>query len=164
MEPSRDKLVSALKEPFDEPLPKAVQDKLLNQPPFVKVPGSFNARYLSSDLSLLEEPTQSSSSIKPNYVYRSGALAYLKPQGKDAIRQLGIKSIFDLRSEKERESEPDPAIEGVEAVWYPNTKDNITIIPDTKLKADGTLNVRISLGPAMEASDSFSLRITTLSS
>jgi hypothetical protein len=164
MDPSRDELVSALKEPFDKPLPEPIRNKVLSQLPFVTIPGSFNARYLSSDLSLLEEPTQFSSSIKPNYVYRSGALAYLKSEGKDAIRQLGIKLIFDLRSEKERESEPDPAVEGVEAVWYPNTKDNITIIPDTKLKADGTLNVRISLGSAMEASDSFSLRITTSSS
>jgi hypothetical protein len=57
------------------------------------------------------------------------------------LKALGIKDIFDLRSEKERDSEPDPSIEGVEAHWYPNTKDNITIIPDTEIQADGTVKV-----------------------
>jgi len=135
------KLLSALKSKFDTPLDVDTQTEILSQPPFVKVPGSFNARYLTSRLPLLQGNVPGQSKIREYYVYRSGALAYLGEEGKEAMKQLGIKDIFDLRSEKERTTEPDPSIDGVKAWWYPNTKHNITIIPDTEIQADGTVKV-----------------------
>jgi hypothetical protein len=140
----RSTLVSGLKSTFDTPLSSDTKSKVLSHPPFVQVPGSFNTRYLTSDLPHLHDTPPSTNSIKPHFIYRSGALSHLRSEGQDAIRRLGIKTIFDLRSEKERTAEPDPAVEGVKAEWYPNTKDNITIIPDTKLEADGTLNVSLA--------------------
>lgn len=141
----QDQLVAALKTQFDLPLSSDIQAELLSHPPFVKVPGSFNARYLTSQLLILLDDSSSQSIIREKLIYRSGALAYLKPDGIEAIKALGIKDIFDLRSEKERDSEPDPTIDGVEAHWYPNTKHNITIIPDTEIQADGTVKVSFVL-------------------
>jgi hypothetical protein len=138
---NKDRLVAALKTKFDVPLETDIQAALLSNPPFVKIPGSFNARYLTSRLPLLQPDESSDSSIREKYIYRSGALSHLRPEGMEAIKELGIKDIYDLRSEKERDSEPDPNIDGVEAHWYPNTKHNITIIPDTEIQADGTVKV-----------------------
>ena len=134
-------LLAALKSKFDTPLDVDIQTEILSQPPLVKVPGCFNARYLTSRLPLLQGSVLGQSEIRENYVYRSGALANLDEEGKEAIKQLGIKDIFDLRSEKERTTESDPSIDGVKAWWYPNTKHNITIIPDTEIQADGTVKV-----------------------
>jgi hypothetical protein len=138
---NKEHLVASLKTQFDVPLETDIQAALLSSDPFVKVPGSFNARYLTSRLPLLQTDESSESSIREKYIYRSGALSHLKPEGIEAIKALGIKDIFDLRSEKERDSEPDLSIDGVEGHWYPNTKDNITIIPDTEIQADGTVKV-----------------------
>jgi len=138
---NKEHLVASLKTKFDVPLASDIQAALLPNPPFVKVPGTFNARYLTSRLPLLQTDESSDSSIREKCVYRSGALSHLRPEGVEAIKALGIKDIYDLRSEKERDSEPDPSIDGVEAHWYPNTKDNITIIPDTEIQADGTVKV-----------------------
>jgi hypothetical protein len=136
-------IIDALKSPFDTPLESGLQSEILSHPPFVNIPGSFNARYLTSRLPLLDDPTSNQPIIREDFIYRSGALAYLDHEGKEAIKQLGIKDIFDLRSEKERNSEPDPRIDGVKAWWYPNTKHNITIIPDTEIQADGTVKVSL---------------------
>jgi hypothetical protein len=137
----KEQLVAALKTKFDVPLGTDIQAGLLSSDPFVKTPGSFNARYLTSRLPLLQTDESSESSIREKYIYRSGALSHLRPEGIEAIKALGIKDIFDLRSEKERDSEPDPSIDGIEGHWHPNTKDNITIIPDTEIQADGTVKV-----------------------
>jgi hypothetical protein len=154
---SKDQLVAALKTKFDVPLNSDIQAKLLVHPPFVNVPGSFNARYLTTNLPLLQDESQSASTVREKYVYRSGALSHLKPEGRDAIKALGIKDIYDLRSEKERDSEPDPSIDGVKAHWYPNTMDNITIIPDTEIQADGT--VKVSSGSVVECLPDIELTI-----
>jgi len=141
---NKDQLVAALKTKFDVPLGNDIQAALLSSDPFVKVPGSFNARYLTSRFPLLQVDGSEESTIREKYIYRSGALSHLRPEGREALISLGIKDIYDLRSEKERDLEPDPSIDGVEAHWYPNTKHNITIIPDTEIQADGTVKVSSS--------------------
>ena len=138
---NRDQLLAALKTKFDVPLGNDIQAALLPSDPFVKVPGSFNARYLTTRLPLLQSDESGDSIIREKYIYRSGALSHLRPEGREALKSLGIKDVYDLRSEKERDLEPDPSIDGVEAHWYPNTKHNITIIPDTEIQADGTVKV-----------------------
>ncbi|KAJ4395960.1 hypothetical protein N0V93_000176 [Gnomoniopsis smithogilvyi] len=83
----------------------------LQQPPFIYVPGTFNLR----DIGLL---TDALPKIRPGFIYRSGGLAQLSGEGQAALRdQLGVRRIFDLRSQAEHAASPDPEIEGIEVVW-----------------------------------------------
>lgn len=83
----------------------------LQQPPFIYVPGTFNLR----DLGLL---TTSSCRIRPGFIYRSGGLAHLSAEGQVALRdRLGVRRIFDLRSQAEHAASPDPEVEGIDVVW-----------------------------------------------
>ncbi|GAB1313966.1 Tyrosine specific protein phosphatases domain-containing protein [Madurella fahalii] len=107
------------------PLPPSVLLAALQQPPFVSLPGSFNTR----DLGLLP-----GSPIRPGLVYRSGGfLAPNLPAEAPAaiVGKLGIKRIFDLRSAKEHERQPDPAIAGAETVWTrPGEEDGVIKVED----------------------------------
>lgn len=89
---------------------------VLTNPPFVWIDGTFNSRDLG------DVP---GSPLRANYVYRTGGLARLTEQGKEAIAALGVKRIFDLRSPEERKQAPDPDIEGVENTWIQSLR------PDT---------------------------------
>lgn len=89
---------------------------VLTNPPFVWIDGTFNSRDLG------DVP---GSPLRANYVYRTGGLAKLTEQGKEAITALGVKRIFDLRSPEERKQAPDPDIEGVENTWIQSLR------PDT---------------------------------
>ncbi|KAI4598787.1 hypothetical protein KJ359_002679 [Pestalotiopsis sp. 9143b] len=93
---------------------------VLTNPPFVWIDGTFNSRDLG------DVP---GSPLRANYVYRTGGLARLTEQGKEAITALGVKRIFDLRSPEERKQAPDPDIEGVENTWIqslrPDTAPNL---------------------------------------
>jgi len=95
-------------------IPDSLLYPALSSPPFVYIPGTFNTR----DLGLLPVP-EGTPSLRPGIIYRSGSLEGLheKPEGKEAIRKLGIKTIFDLRSVREHGDRPDPEIEGVVGVW-----------------------------------------------
>lgn len=112
-----------LSTPILDPLPASAVAAVLSQPPFAPVAGLVNSRWL---------PTP----IGPKYIFRSGAFDFLTPEGKRTLVDLGIKTIFDLRSEKERLASPDPAIEGIESRWEPNTLENVvtekTQTPDPK--------------------------------
>ncbi|KAK0635646.1 protein-tyrosine phosphatase-like protein [Bombardia bombarda] len=92
-----------------QPLPKEQVYAALRTAPFTYVPGTFNTR----DLGLV------SSALRPGLAYRSGMLTGLGEEGKKVLREkLGVKKIFDLRSVREREAQPDPAVERVENVDY----------------------------------------------
>lgn len=93
--------------PADEYMP------ILTNPPFVWVEGTFNTR----DLGIIPD-----SPLRANYAFRSGGLARLTEQGKDAVRALGIKRIFDLRSPEERDRAPNPGIAGVENTWIQSSR------------------------------------------
>lgn len=108
-----------------QPLPPNILLPALQQPPFVSLPGSFNTR----DLGLLP-----GSPIRPGLVYRSGG--FLTPDlpaeaAAAIVGKLGIKRIFDLRSVKEHERQPDPAIAGTEVVWTrPGEEDPVVDLED----------------------------------
>ncbi|KAG7284912.1 hypothetical protein NEMBOFW57_009527 [Staphylotrichum longicolle] len=104
-----DLLTLAQTDVYQQPVPPSSLLAALSQPPFVHVPGTFNTR----DLGLL-----TGSPIRPGLIYRSGGfLAGLSVSGKAALANtLRIKKIFDLRSVKEHERQPDPEIDGVERV------------------------------------------------
>lgn len=93
------------------PIPPETLLPAIQQPPFIPVPGTFNTR----DLGLL---TASPPKIRPGFLYRSGALDHLSADGQAVLRdQLGVRRIFDLRSQTEQAASPDPSIDGVEVVW-----------------------------------------------
>ena len=94
---------------------------ILSSPPFVEIPGTFNARDLSA------HPSQNTA-IARTIAFRAGSLENLNPAGREAIKDLGIKTIFDLRSLKERYEFPTHDIDGVEIIWTPSTLDNETTL------------------------------------
>ncbi|KZV85786.1 hypothetical protein EXIGLDRAFT_681537 [Exidia glandulosa HHB12029] len=89
----------------------------LPSPPFVQIEGVLNARALDTVLS-------TSGSLVPMRIVRAGEVARITPQGQDQLRALGVKRIFDLRSNTEKEKAPTPSIDGVEVYsaaifdWY----------------------------------------------
>ena len=101
-------LEKALATNIGEPIDPAIVSGILASPPFVQIDGVCNARDIGSDAS--------TSWLRSGYVYRSATLENITEQGKKDIVALGIKTIFDLRSEREVSTFPDPAIEGVEVV------------------------------------------------
>jgi protein-tyrosine phosphatase len=64
--------------------------------PLGAVPGAFNLR----DLGGIET---SSGPVRPRLLLRSEALAHLAPEGRDALRRLGLRTAIDLREPIERE-------------------------------------------------------------
>ena len=100
---------------------------VLTSPPFVYVPGTFNTR----DIGLVPTATGEPSRLRPAFVYRSGGLERLTDDGKSVLaNKLGIKKIFDLRSNAEHHSSPDPEIPGIENIWSSTTDQNAKIDPD----------------------------------
>ena len=112
MEP--DQLKAILTIPRTSLLPPARVSAILSSAPFVSIPGTFNARCLSSHSAF---PT----AIIPNLAFRTGSLERLTLEGQDVLKTLGIKTIFDLRSLKERSDFPEPEIEGIKVIWMPTT-------------------------------------------
>ncbi|KAI2640107.1 protein-tyrosine phosphatase-like protein [Xylaria nigripes] len=92
---------------------------VLTSPPFIYVDGTFNTR----DLGLVPE-----SPLRPNFAFRSGALAALTEKGKAGLTgKLGVKRVFDLRSPEECAQMPDPAIDDVKNTWIQSSR------PDSKI-------------------------------
>lgn len=91
------------------PIPASIVSKILSLPPSVTVPGVSNFRDLSQD-----------NNIRRGFVYRSGNLADITPEGKAVlVKDLGITTVFDLRNRSEREKVPAPGIEEIETIWMP---------------------------------------------
>ncbi|KAJ8508184.1 hypothetical protein ONZ45_g9531 [Pleurotus djamor] len=103
-------------------LDKESLEKIILAPPFIPVEGIVNLRD-----ALPSKP----SSIKPGhvtkplYLFRSGEPAKVTEEGKAQLSKLGIKKVFDLRSESEVKEYQAPAlqIEGVEVIKCPILKD-----------------------------------------
>ncbi|KAE8359386.1 protein-tyrosine phosphatase-like protein [Aspergillus caelatus] len=92
-------------------IPPETVTTITSQRPFVTIQGLFNIRDISSG------------NLRPGYAYRSGFLSNISDEGKTSLRDVGISTIFDLRRHDERTKSPSPAIEGVETVWEPYTRD-----------------------------------------
>lgn len=101
------------------PLPPPLLSLALSHPPFLFVPGTFNTR----DLGLLP-----ASRLKPHLFFRSGSLAGLTAEGKRVLRdELGVRTVYDLRSVAEHEAQPDPEVEGVQVVWEGSGEGRATV-------------------------------------
>lgn len=82
----------------------------LSQAPFLPIPGILNLRDLG-----LSAPSY----IRPNLLFRSGALASPLPLSSSISLKdtLGVKLLLDLRSEREIARAPEPILDGVENLW-----------------------------------------------
>ncbi|KAB5577619.1 protein-tyrosine phosphatase-like protein [Coniochaeta sp. 2T2.1] len=109
------------------PIPSDTVQAALTSPPFVYVPGTFNTR----DVGLVPTSTGEPSKLRPGFVYRSGGLERLTDDGKSMLaNKLGIKKIFDLRSNGEHGKSPDPEIPGIENVWSSTGEQDAQIDPN----------------------------------
>jgi len=101
------------------PIPPSELGPALAGPPFVAVPGTFNTRDLGG---------LAGGAIRSGLAFRSGSLDGLGPAGAEALRRLGVRRVFDLRSRAEHASGPDPAVPGAEAVWVPTPEEDATVV------------------------------------
>ncbi|KAI0258590.1 protein-tyrosine phosphatase-like protein [Gloeopeniophorella convolvens] len=95
--------------------PELVAD-VLSKPPFVTVDGVCNVR----DLGNL--PVADGEHVtRPGLIYRGGELSGITSQGKEQLRALGVRTIFDLRSDTEimKYDSATPKIEGVTVLHVP---------------------------------------------
>ena len=88
-------------------IPPDQVDPILSARPFYKLDGGLNTRDLSDGSHL---------NLKTGYAFRSGSLENLTPKGQEELLQLGVKTIFDLRSIAEFASHPGPRIDGIDVV------------------------------------------------
>lgn len=89
---------------------------VLSAPPFVVVPGVINIRALCG--SPLNETYKR---IKPLHIFRSGELARINDVGRSKLRELGVTTVFDLRSDSEiaQYQSATPDIPGVRCIRAP---------------------------------------------
>ncbi|KAI0776215.1 protein-tyrosine phosphatase-like protein [Trametes elegans] len=99
-----------------EPLDPAFVAEQLSRPPFVTIPGVVNVRDLGS------YPTRFPGLVtRPGFVYRSGEVSHITPAGIRQLKELGVTTIYDLRSETEmvKYETPIPTLDGIEIVHTP---------------------------------------------
>jgi len=100
-----------------EPLDPAYVSEALSNPPFVTVPGVYNVR----DIGSLPIHADSAVVTRPWFIFRSAEISGIEADGKTKLHELGITTIYDLRSELEmrKYKTPQPTIEGIEIVHVP---------------------------------------------
>ncbi|EFX02609.1 hypothetical protein CMQ_2538 [Grosmannia clavigera kw1407] len=92
---------------------------VLSTTPFIVIEGTFNAR----DIGRVPRSEQASQRLRPGFAFRSGGLSRLTDGGKATIAELGVRRIFDLRSQSEHATAPDPVVsETVTLVWEKPSK------------------------------------------
>ncbi|KAH9850816.1 protein-tyrosine phosphatase-like protein [Lenzites betulinus] len=99
-----------------EPLDPDYVAEQLSRPPFVSVDGVVNVRDLGP------YPTSHPGLVtKPGTAYRSGEVSHITPEGMQKLKDLGVTTIYDLRSDTEmvRYGTPIPAVDGIEVVHIP---------------------------------------------
>ncbi|CAK7264372.1 hypothetical protein SEPCBS57363_001036 [Sporothrix epigloea] len=90
---------------------------VLSHEPFLQVEGTFNVR----DIGKLPASVNNSAAptVRPGYIFRSGMLTHLTDKGKATLaNDLGVRRVFDFRSQSEHASSPDPDLsDSVTMVW-----------------------------------------------
>jgi len=94
-----------------EPLDPQYVTEILSRPPFVTISGVHNVRDIAGP----------GSCMKPNFLFRGAEVSSITEEGKSQLRELGITTVFDLRSDIEMEKwdSPLPVIDGVEVLRTP---------------------------------------------
>ncbi|KAF8639798.1 hypothetical protein AX17_001057 [Amanita inopinata Kibby_2008] len=100
-----------------EPLDPSYVAEVLSRPPFVTIQGVINIR----DLGSIPSATYPGKITKPKFIFRSAELSGTTEQGKTQLRELGITTVFDLRSDTEmlKYNSPIPNIDGVNIIRAP---------------------------------------------
>jgi len=78
--------------------------------------------------------TSSGGRVRTGLLYRSVELNHLQDEDLEAFEELGIRTVFDLRTAAERSAEPDVVPEGVELVVCDVLKDSQTAAPAELMK------------------------------
>lgn len=94
----------------------------LKSPPFRTIDGLFNFRDVGNHYAAGSETSESKPLfVKPSYLYRCAEPSHITPKGKEQLKELGVKKVFDFRSEMEIEKyKMGPMdVEGVEVVRCP---------------------------------------------
>ncbi|OBZ70102.1 Tyrosine-protein phosphatase, partial [Grifola frondosa] len=99
-----------------DPLDPTYVNERLSKPPFVNISGVVNVRDLGS-----YPTTHDGFMTRPGLLFRSGEISHITPEGIAQLKDLGITTVYDLRSdiEMQRYETPCPDIEGVEIVQAP---------------------------------------------
>ncbi|PFH51324.1 hypothetical protein AMATHDRAFT_142937 [Amanita thiersii Skay4041] len=100
-----------------EPLDSAYVADVLSKPPFVTIPGVINVR----DLGSLPSVDYPGKITRPGFIFRSAELSNIAEEGEARLRELGITTVFDLRSDTEmsKYNSPIPTIDGVNIIRAP---------------------------------------------
>ncbi|KNZ79976.1 hypothetical protein J132_08331 [Termitomyces sp. J132] len=111
----------------------AISSDVLSSPPFVVVPGVINIRALGGTSA---EGTQMH--IKPLHVFCSGELTRITDVGRSKLEELGVTTVFDLRSDSEIAEfhSETPDIPGIRFVRAPALTENAWKIDIPELRAD----------------------------
>lgn len=99
-------------------------NEALKSPPFLIIDGLFNFRDVGNHYAAGTGAESSDSKplfVKPSYLYRCAEPSHITPKGKEQLKELGVKKVFDFRSEVEIEKyKMGPMdVEGVEVVRCP---------------------------------------------
>lgn len=94
---------------------------MFSSPPFVEVEGIFNIRSIGG-----YKTKDSAHLVKPGLLFRSGETSGITEAGKQQLIALGIRRVFDLRTQLEISSYKTaaPDIPGVEFVRVPVGKED----------------------------------------
>ncbi|CDO70337.1 hypothetical protein BN946_scf184843.g26 [Trametes cinnabarina] len=92
----------------------------LSSPPFVSAEGVFNMRDFGAACHVAGSPTR----IRPRMLYRAGELSHITERGVEQLRALGVRTVFDLRTDDEtaRYKTAPRAIDGLKIVRLPITE------------------------------------------
>src|ERR1700761_2266036 len=114
--------------PITTLIPQDKVDAILSSPPFVAIPGAMNLR----DIGLLP-----GSAVRASLIYRSASLSSMPLASLNLLSsQLGVRTIFDLRQEHERERNPSPEIDGIKTVWL-RTEEPHRLLPSDFIDDEG---------------------------
>lgn len=132
MDQDREVLETLRQTPIATPIKPSIVSSILSHPPWITtIPGIINFRALEGN-------------IKKNYIFRSGTLEKFttSEEGVHKLEDLGIGLVFDLRSSRERERNPEVKFgDGIKGVWFEEERD---ALPEGEEQEEGKKTVRHS--------------------
>lgn len=102
---------------FLVPLDTTLAHSIASKFPFIQVDGALNFR----DLGCLPIAGESTLQARPGLIFRSGQISALTASGKEALRGLGVRTVFDFRSSREfkKYNAPIPSVLDIEILHVP---------------------------------------------
>ena len=99
------------------PLDTTLTHSIASKYPFIQVDGTLNFRDLGG-LPIVGAPTLQT---RPGLIFRSGQISALTDSGKETLRGLGVRTVFDFRSSREfkKYDAPIPNVLDVEILHVP---------------------------------------------